>query len=207
METLSDKYTTMVFDSQTAFNYQYNIAQSNWDTYRHAMFRESRCLYYMQTLTAVSTFRDDDLDFGIIPYPKLNEEQENYNSLVSVYHAHFVMVPTFMEDEDRTGAIVEALAYYGKQLLTPAYFEIALKTKYAESPEDSKMYDLILNSVKYSFGYCYSTVCLAELGSLFRIMSRDVAKTYEERAETYEQKLQDLIDGLDEAAFKAQYGG
>ncbi|MBQ7011554.1 MAG: hypothetical protein IJN63_07585 [Clostridia bacterium] len=156
METIADKYTSMVFDSQTAFNYQYNIGQANWDTYRHAMFRESRCLYYMQTLTAVSTFRDDDLDFGIIPYPKLNEEQENYNSLVSVYHAQFVMVPTFMEDEDRTGAVVEALAYYGKQLLTPAYFEKTLVGREMRDEDSEEMLYVIFDNRVYDVGLIYN---------------------------------------------------
>ena len=156
LETLVDKHITLICDGMTAFNYQYNIGSENWDKYRHAMFRESRCLYYMQTLTAVSTFRDDDLDFGIIPYPKLNEEQETYNSLVSVYHAHFVMVPTFMEDEDRTGAIVEALAYYGKQLLTPAYFEKTLVGREMRDEDSEEMLYVIFDNRVYDVGLIYN---------------------------------------------------
>ena len=181
----------------------------NADTIVTSKFADGMALFNMSNLNAGSGLRDMKDAYGVLPLPMLEENQEGgYATTFGNVASLVTILSSLPEDrKDLVGATLELMAAESYKQVTPAYFEIALKTKYAESPEDSKMYDLILNSVKYSFGYCYSTVCLAELGSLFRIMSRDVAKTYEERAETYEQKLQDLIDGLDEAAFKAQYGG
>ena len=172
-------------------------------------FADGLVLFNMSNLNAGAGLRDMKDAYGVLPLPMLEEGQDggygttfgNVASLITILSS----LPS--ERKELVGATLELMAAESYKQVTPTYFEIAVKTKYAESPEDAKMYDLVLNSVKYSFGYCYSTVCLSELGSLFRVMSRDVAKTYEERAETYQQKLDDLIEGLDEAAFKAQYGG
>ena len=105
------------------------------------------------------------------------------------------------------GATLELMAAESYKQVTPTYYEVALKTKYADSPEDAKIYDLILNSVTISFGYCYSTQNLNGIGSLFRVMDSDIAKTYAENELVYQQKLSDLIDSLDTAAFNASFGG
>ncbi len=200
LETLADKYAAMVFDSQTAFNYQYNISQSNWNTYRNSMFRESRCLYYMQTLSAVSTFRDDNLDFGIVPYPKLNEDQENYHSLVNAYHGQFVMVPIFMEDENRTGAVVEALAYEGKQILTPAYFEKTLVGREMRDEDSAEMLYVIFDNRVYDVGLIYN------VGNLKNILINFVSnrtnniasqwKTYEKSATRVEKDINEKLSKI-----------
>ena len=69
------------------------------------------------------------------------------------------------------------------------------------------MYDLIIDSFQYSFGYIYSTKSLGGVGNLFRNLSIDIAQKWDENDEVYQEKLNELIDGLDEASFIANYGG
>ena len=202
LETLVDKHIGLICDSATAFNYQDNLGSENWDRYRHAMFRESRCLYYMQTLTAVSTFRDDDLDFGIIPYPKLDEEQESYNSLVSINHAHFVMVPTFIDDEDRTGAVIEMLAYQGKQILTPAYFEKTLVGREMRDEESEEMLYVIFDNRVYDVGLVYNVGNLKATLAACLTARQNVLSSqwnaYKKSAERSERKINEELAKISE---------
>ena len=85
--------------------------------------------------------------------------------------------------------------------VTPAYFEICLKGKYSDAPEDAEIYDRIVNSFMYSFGFCYSSKSLEGIGGLFRNLDADIAQKYEANKIKYETALNTLIDKLDEVSF------
>ena len=63
------------------------------------------------------------------------------------------------------------------------------------------MYDLILNSYSYSFGFIHSTASIAQIGTLFRNFTTDLAQRYESKAQSYDYALEILIDKFDELAF------
>ena len=175
------------------------------------LFANGMSMFCRGNLNTGSGFREMKDPYGVLPLPMLEENQEcgyqtavgNVASLITILSS----VPN--ERKELIGATLELMAAESYKQVTPSYFEIAVKTKYAEAPEDAKMYDLILNSVTFSFGYCYSTESLqgapggCPIGSLFRVMTYDIASKYEENSEAYETNLQKLINGLDEAAFKA----
>ena len=177
-------------------------------------FADGMVLFTRTSLNGGADWREMKDAYGILPLPMLDEDQEggyatavnNTSSLITILSS----LPS--ERKELVGATLELLAAESYKQVTPTYFEVAVKTKYAEAPEDAKMYDMILNSVRFSFGYCYSTESLRggknglPIGALFRIITDDLAQKYDENNEVYEENLQKLIDGLDEAAFKAMYG-
>ena len=65
------------------------------------------------------------------------------------------------------------------------------------------MYDRIINSFVYTFGFCYSTKSLAGIGGLFRDIDADIAQRYEQNKIKYQTSLDELIDKLDEISFMA----
>ena len=177
-------------------------------------FDEGMILFTRTNLNGGASWREMKDPYGILPLPMLDEDQEggyatavnNTSSLITILSS----LPS--ERKELVGATLELMAAESYKQVTPTYFEVAVKTKYAEAPEDAKMYDMILNSVRFSFGYCYSTESLRggknglPIGALFRIITDDLAQKYDENDDVYEENLQKLIDGLDEAAFKAMYG-
>ena len=76
-----------------------------------------------------------------------------------------------------------------------------LQGKYSDEPADAEMYDRIIKSFVYSFGFCYSTKSLAGIGSLFRDIDGDIAQKYEQNKIKYQTTLEELIDKLDEVSF------
>ena len=139
-------------------------------------------------------------DYGVLPLPKFDAEQPNYHTTFD-NTASLIVVLSTCTATDKVGATLELMAAEAYKQVTPAYFEICLQGKYSDEPQDAEMYDRIINSFVYSFGFCYSTKSLEGIGSLFRDLDADLAQKYEANKVKYETALEELIDKLDEISF------
>ena len=157
---LYDKLDNIVFDQQHVYNYQYDnvtgkgTSISTWDTNRFAAFNENRTVFNFGALSLVESHRDSEVDFGILPYPKYDATQEDYGHLVSGFHTQFFCIP-LTSNPVRSSAVAELLAYYGKEYLTPAYYEKTLCGKYIRDAESSEMLDIIFASHVFDVGIYY----------------------------------------------------
>lgn len=111
-----------------------------------------------------SEYRDSDVDYGIIPYPKFDETQENYRVFLGVNSINMFSIPITVTNTDRTGVILEALSAEGYRQVIPTYYEIALKDKYLRDEESVQMLDLITASRTISFSYMYDNYGKSGLG-------------------------------------------
>ena len=175
-------------------------------------FANGNLMFHFGSLNGGSGFREMTDLYGVLPTPMLEENQEGGYATTAGNVASLVTILSSLpaDRKELVGATLELMAAESYKQVSPAYFEIALKTKYADDSEDSAMYDLILNSIRFSFGYCYSTESLKggsgslPIGSLFRLLSDDLAQEYESNQDVYNDNLQWLIDGLEEAAYSAR---
>ncbi len=157
-------------------------------------------LFTRQFLGSGKDFRNSADDYGVLPLPKFDEEQKDYRTIAANI-ASFVVVLSTVSDTEKVGATLELMAAESYKQVTPAFFDTVLKGKYSDSPDDAEMYDKILNSFTYNFGFCYSTVSLNGIGSLFRVLSDDLSQKYESNKTMYQTSLDDLVDKLDEISF------
>ena len=115
-------------------------------------FQEDRLFMWLATLGNVTrgNLRAMETDFGIIPTPKYNEFQEKYYTFVEM-SASMVSIP-ITADLAFSGHITEALAYESKYTLTPAFYDLTLRTKTARDDESEAMLDIIFNNKNYDLG-------------------------------------------------------
>lgn len=118
-------------------------------------FEEGRVLFVPLQVNAMQSLRNMKADFGMLPYPKYNAEQEKYYSMVNG-HSTMMSVPITVADTERTGVVTEALASESHRTVIPAYAEIVTKVKYSRDNDTSLMIDYILGSRTYNFGYVYT---------------------------------------------------
>ncbi|MBQ8510765.1 MAG: hypothetical protein IJ493_12750 [Clostridia bacterium] len=104
---------------------------------------------------AVSLLRNMKDSYGVLPFPKLDEDQENYQSSSRSTHNAFSM-PVTCGDPDMAGAVYEALGASNYTKLLPAYFEVAMKTKYSNDDDSARMFDIIHDSFVLDFGYMFN---------------------------------------------------
>ena len=176
-------------------------------------FTDGYVLVSMTNLNAGSGYREMKDAYGVLPLPMLDKSQGGYTTTTANV-ASLVTILSSLPDsrKELVGATLELMAAESYKQVTPEYFEVAVKTKYAESPEDAELYDMILNSVTISFGACYGTASIlgangnTPITTLFRDVNADLVQKWETHASAYEENLKKLIDGLDDAAFKAMYG-
>jgi len=112
--------------------------------------------------------RDMEDDFGMMPYPKLDETQENYRSLVHDTQK-FGVVPICCAHPDETGAVIEAMSSETWKTLTLTYYETALKVKYARDEISAQMIDIIHDSISTEFAFVYYA-SLSNAGMIYRTL-------------------------------------
>ena len=174
--TVFDRIYTMMWDTGAFY---FEEAEQDIPIYAREMFAGKQTLFMDTTLFLIESMRSMEMDFGIIPYPKFEERQENYASRIEYY---FVMqIPVTNGDLERAGVMLEALNSESARTIYPAFFETALKTKYARDDESAEMLDLITNSLIVDIGdttLCYQ-IRDALLSNMFAQNDRNLVSKIE----------------------------
>lgn len=119
------------------------------------MFKQNQAVFINSAIgNSLTLLRDMKDDYGLLPYPKWDENQDEYYTMVDGSH-DILCVPATASDPERTGIITEALCAESYKKVVPAYYEVALKTKYTRDDESVQMLDLISNSRVFDMGYVY----------------------------------------------------
>jgi hypothetical protein len=131
-----------VFDGVNAFsnNATYGIDKT--------MFREGRLLMDDMFITSLSLNRDSEYEFGVVPYPMLDEDQGEYNSRAANI-AHLCYIPTTNTQLEETGIILEGMSIESYNNVRPVYYDVTLSLKEAKDEETLDMVDIILASSSY----------------------------------------------------------
>ena len=168
----------------------------NDDNSLSEMFASGHSLFLDTSFFSISNLRDMDSDFGIIPYPKFDESQTNYYSRVE--GGMVTIIPKTNEKLEMTGAVLEALAYESRQLVIPAYDDIALKGKYARDPESIEMLDLIFAGRIYDLGDTYWCQVLRDgiFQDMFRTNNRDYSSIVAGVKPKIESEIQKTIEAF-----------
>lgn len=97
-----------------------------------------------------AALRDIEVDYGYLPYPKFDENQENY----VVWAAGGMMaVPATAVDTERTGAIIEALSAISGKYLKDAFIEKYIEGKILRDAESVNVYRMMRENMTYEISY------------------------------------------------------
>ena len=150
------------------------------------IFRKGNLMFVQGMLShTTDQLRDMEDDYGILPMPKLDEEQENYLQIVSDRMALFG-VPVTVSDQglDAVCAVFEAAAAEGYNTVIPTYYADALKNKYIRSEKSIEIIDMLSKNPVCDFGIQYYNLGLASL--------------LEKQKKTFEAKLADMLSALED---------
>lgn len=161
-------------------------------------FMSDQLLFMFEWLYSADYLRDMQSDYGIIPFPKYDENQEQYLSLIHDV-ASITCVPATCTKLDAVCAVMEMLSYYGYKSVTPAYYEVALKTKYVRDSADNalQIIDIIHDAATTDFAYIYN-YALNGIGLIERDIiggkKSDFASAYAKKEEKTQLKLDELVE-------------
>ncbi len=126
---------------------------SGGDGYRLAScqyFAEGNALFRVGIVGNVLELRDMEADFGILPLPKYEETEAEYYGRMIDGWLH--VPPTSVQNRERLGIVMEALAAESKNMVIPAFFEVALTSKLTRDTDTEEMLDIIFDSISVDLG-------------------------------------------------------
>ena len=106
------------------------------------MFTEKRALFLSAELKGAPMLREWEGSFGLLPQPKYDESQENYESTLFSGCLSFC-IPHTNTNLERTGTIVDYLTYCSYTSLLPRYYDIHVALKSLDRQESIDVLALI----------------------------------------------------------------
>ena len=88
--------------------------------------------------------------YSVLPYPKYDEEQENYYTTSRNTHNAFLM-PNTCKDPEMAAAVLDALSAVKYQNALPAFYEVVLKTKYSADSETAETLQVCQGNIKEQY--------------------------------------------------------
>lgn len=139
------KLHDLIYGTTSAKVWAYGTDQSTW-----VKFTDNHALFEIEGgLGTAQSYRSMETDFGIIPCPKYDENQEEY---MSFELGSFLMVPVTAADTALCGTVCELLCAESRRNVMPVYVDKMLVSKAARDNESESMIYLILDSIVYDFG-------------------------------------------------------
>ena len=126
-------------------------AQSNFYI---KLFGEGRSLFMMGELKAGVEMRDYDVNFGILPAPKLRAEQESYYSNATD-RLPFICIPTLSENPEDVAKIIDAMAYDRYKNVIPVYYDSYVTYKGLRDEESVEMLEIMTEGRTMDVGHAY----------------------------------------------------
>ena len=118
---------------------------------------------------AFTEYRYMDSTYGIIPYPKWDEAQEQYlNNARDQYTVIGIPLSKTDDSLEFIGVITEALAAESWKTVFPEYYNVALKGKYSSDRDTANMVDLVLAGRNFDFAFLFGEQQFQRLPYFFR---------------------------------------
>ncbi len=159
------------------------------------IFREGRSLFYHAMLNRAQAFRGMETHFGIVPYPKWTEDQAGYYTHSQDGYS-VAVVPMDVKNTEMCGAVVDVLSALSNKMVIPAYYDMALRDKYARDDESGEMLDIIRDGFKMDFAYYYQGA-IGSGGHFRNLINTDnsnFVSYFQTNKKGYERKLKKLIE-------------
>ena len=121
-----------------------------------SIFANKKTVFAATRIFALENLRSSDTEYGIVPYPKYDEEQSEYYSHVDG-RASMMFIPYNLPDsiEEKVSAIVEVLSFYSYRDVMPVIENVALLGRYSTDSQAYQMLQKTLAGRTYAFAYLH----------------------------------------------------
>ena len=121
-------------------------------TYARSLFAAGKHLFTVGGSLVISEFADMEDEFGILPMPKWNSDQDRYYHTLDPQCA-MIGIPNTKTDATDIGYMMEYFSYEGRETLSPTFKDRMLKRRYAQDSDSGDMLDIIYANKCFDIGY------------------------------------------------------
>lgn len=134
------------------------ITSAGQESVSAEIFTAGRALFYSEVasyLRSMTANMEDD--YGVLPIPKYNDEQENYHSWSNSIGSTLSIPSTIAKnDVDRFANVLEVYALLSQKYVRPAYYDVVLLTRNVDDVESSEILNMIFENRTYDMALYYS---------------------------------------------------
>ena len=158
-----DGQTNWIHPDYSSEAYSSGAFKEEKSTYGDAksIFASGRSAFIADAVGSFRSFRNAEFDYGIIPQPKYNGDQEKYVSFI-YSGAASCGVPTSTPDIERTCAVLENLAAFSYKYVKDEYYETVIQLRTVRDNDSIEMLDII-------FGHSDMSITRFELDLVYDI--------------------------------------
>ena len=167
--------------------------------YYEDIFRDGRSLLTIAQVKTAQRLRSMDDNFGILPMPKYDEEQDAYHCFTTGTQEVLCM-PVTVGDAGSAGIVADALAYLSYSEVMPTYYDISLTQKGIRNEDSVEMMALIRDNrvmdIGATFGWTETLRSKIE-STLMRgktDLASEIAKQTEKIQQNIDKTLEDLLN-------------
>lgn len=160
-------------------------------------FKADQCLFYSGGIEDALKLGDMQSDFGILPSPLFDKNQEQYYTQVGAWSSNAYCIPYGMDEERsyRAQVILDALGAYSVDTVATTYYDVVLQYQKLRTDDDVEMLELIFDCAGADLGAVYRVGGLSSmLTQLIDKPKGSFASSYDGLASSAQSALDDLIE-------------
>ena len=196
-----------IFDliADSTLTYMAEAHSERWKGGRD-FFEAQQALFYIGGVVILPAyFKAFEHDYGVIPMPKYNEEQEAYYNAITTFNCPTFCIPQNTTDVSMSAVVMQALACRGETSITPVYYNTILKEQATRDSDSWRMLDIIFENrifdlcTVYNFGNLAGNGGNSYISVLVKNGQRDqLISTIEIYASTANKRIEELMTFYDE---------
>ena len=161
-------------------------------------FGLGRALFEPLSLGDGIKLKNYDIDYGILPMPMYNTDQDDYYTTCKDNYSVFAVPATVSDSElEFIGIITEALCVESSKTVIPQYYNIVLKERNTTDADSVEMIDIVRQGVRCNFGYLYSYAMewpAHQLNVCVNNQIENFGTNWQSKENMFESNLEDVID-------------
>lgn len=156
-------------------------------------FSDGRALFTMSELKAGVEMRDSEVNFGILPTPKLREDQENYITS-ETERLHFLCIPSTSENPEDVAAILDAMAYDRYNNVIDVYYDSYVTYKGLRDEDSLEMLEIMTAGRTMDIGVAYGWCIDLVVEMNHNITSDSIASLIAAQKDSVNETIDDFVN-------------
>ena len=189
---IAEKINTIINDNTaTVIPGRFRGASASNNEWAINTFYNGHSLFYGEVIGKFADLREMENDFGLIPFPKFEPEQEYYTCEVLTSALAYVM-PRSVLDKERSANITEALAIDSHGDFMNAYLDTTITGKSIRDEDSREMLQIIFEYRVYDLGDIFGWANIVSIfqsavdsgGETFASLAKKIGKSFARAADS-----------------------
>jgi hypothetical protein len=182
-------------DHDVCFNAHFRTSDAS--KYEAQMFINNQALFCLGGIYYGPEMRAMEEEYGILPYPKYDENQNEYYNSTLIVALPFLTVPVTNSDIENMGAFLEMYSYQGYKNVRPQFYDVLLQRKVARDNESADMLDFIFNNIFMDIGALYNFGGISEkINDMNGKGDTNIISYLEKNIDKINNDIQNFVDAI-----------